>query len=93
MPRLARVLAPGYPHPLHPARQPRPTRGRPLLERAPDRAGFPLHTSGDNLGPQLLRRERTGRPTGEAAFLTRLEPESSRRLALRKPGPKPKKGN
>jgi hypothetical protein len=60
---------------------------------APDWAGFLLQTSADNLGTQLLRRERTGQPTGEAAFLAKLEPESSRRLALRKPGPKPKKEN
>jgi len=65
----------------------------PLLEMVPDWAGFLLQTSRDNLGPQLRRHERTGRPLGEGAFLAKLEKELSRRLARRKTGPKPKKGN
>jgi len=62
----------------------------PLLEMVPDWAGFLLQTSGDNLGPQLHRHERTGRPLGDQAFIAKLESMIQRRLARKKPGPKPK---
>ena len=35
--------------------------------------------------------QRTGRPWGDAAFLERLEAETGRALAKRKPGPKPRR--
>ncbi len=34
--------------------------------------------------------ERTGRPLGDAGFVSRLEAETGRQLARRKPGPKPR---
>lgn len=61
----------------------------PLLEMVPDWTGFLLQASGDNLGPQFRRHERTGRPLGDQAFIAKLESMIQRRLARNKPGPKP----
>jgi putative transposase len=47
-----------------------------------------------DLDPQaeaaIEAHQSTGRPWGDAAFVKRLEAETGRALALRKPGPKPK---
>jgi len=45
----------------------------------------------DDPAVEAIRRgERTGRPLGDAAFIRRLETQTGRELARRRPGPKPK---
>jgi putative transposase len=44
----------------------------------------------DDADLETIRKgERTGRPLGDAAFVSRLEAQTGRELAPRKPGPKP----
>jgi len=66
-------------------------RVRPLLDLAPDWKAL----LGAELGAEDLEairgHERTGRPLGDARFLTRLETRLGRRLKKAKPGPKPQR--
>ena len=62
----------------------------PLLERVPDWAGLLGRGLGEDEHEAIRSGERTGRPLGAAAFVTRLEKRLGRPLARRKPGPKPR---
>jgi putative transposase len=50
---------------------------------------FPASGLDDGMLETIRSGERTGRPLGDAAFVARLEAATGRRLARRKPGPKP----
>ena len=56
-----------------------------------DWAGFLAAGLGDGHAEALRRHERTGRPLGDARFLSVLEKRLKRPLVPRKRGPKPKK--
>jgi putative transposase len=62
---------------------------RPLLELAPDWAGFLAGGLADDEHSALRAAERTGRPLGAAPFVASLERSLGRTLARQKPGPKP----
>jgi putative transposase len=66
-------------------------RVRPLLANMRNWQGF----LAEGVSREELKRigasERTGRPLGSPAFVTRLEKKLGRTLAKQKPGPKPKK--
>jgi len=53
-------------------------------------SGFLAEGLGDAALETIRRGERTGRPLGDAVFIARLEEETGRRLALAKPGRRPK---
>ncbi len=63
----------------------------PLLERAADWKAHLAQGLDKPHREEIERHERTGRPLGSAAFITRLEKRLGRTLARQKPGPKPKK--
>ena len=105
MARLARVVAPGYPHHVTQRGNRRMqtffgeddllVKVAPMLEivgrRMPDwQAYLALETPAETIR-RLRLHERTGRPLGEAGFVAKLERLLGRPLARRKPGPKPKK--
>jgi putative transposase len=62
----------------------------PLLAMMKDWRRFLRQSAPNDLQPQLQRHERTGRPLGNQAFLTRLEATLNRILTPRKPGRKPR---
>jgi putative transposase len=65
---------------------------RPLLALAPKWADF-LADGLEAADHDAIRAgERTGRPLGSKAFVTRLEKRLHRTLVRQKPGPKPKAG-
>ncbi len=61
----------------------------PLLEQAPDWPDFLGLGLGKADHDGIRAGERTGRPLGDEAFVADLEHRLGRRLARRKPGPKP----
>jgi putative transposase len=63
---------------------------RPLLALAPDWAAFLRGGLSDAEHQAIRAGERTGRPLGSPAFVSRLEKRLGRTLARRRPGPKPK---
>jgi putative transposase len=63
---------------------------RPLLDLAGDWRAFLAGGLDEDEREAIRSAERTGRPLGSPAFLTRLERRLRRPLARRKPGPKPK---
>ncbi len=58
--------------------------------RVGDWARFLADGLNDDQIEAIRRGERTGRPLGDPVFIDRLETATGRRLAPRKPGPKPK---
>jgi putative transposase len=63
---------------------------RPLLAQVPDWAAFLRGGLSDAEHEAIRAAERTGRPLGSPAFVSRLEKRLGRTLARRRPGPKPK---
>jgi putative transposase len=84
MARLARVVAPGFPH--HDAL----VRVAPLLELAPNWRAFLARVIREEDVKLLRAHENTGRPLGSEAFLASLEEGLGRILRRQKPGPKGK---
>ncbi|MHB8530523.1 MAG: transposase [Caulobacteraceae bacterium] len=62
----------------------------PFLERAPDWPAFLAAGLAEDDHRAIQSGERTGRPLGGEAFVAHLESRLGRRLARRKPGPRPK---
>jgi putative transposase len=66
-------------------------KSKPLLDRAEDWNVFlRVPISGDEL-TDLRRHEKTGRPLGDAEFISQIEQKLNRIVQRRKPGPKPRK--
>jgi putative transposase len=63
---------------------------RPLLDLAPDWAGFLGEGLSADDHAAIRTGERTGRPLGSPRFIARLEKRLDRKLARQRPGPKPK---
>lgn len=63
---------------------------RPLSQKVRDWSAFLRAPIDDEALAVLGRHERTGRPLGDFAFVSKLERDLDRPLRRRKPGPKPK---
>ncbi len=63
----------------------------PLLELVPEWPAFLAAGLDAEQATALRGHERTGRPLGGEGFVARLEKKLRRRLAKRRPGPKPKR--
>ena len=64
--------------------------GGPLVAEVTDCRAFLAAEEDQAVVERLRRHARTGRPLGDAGFITRLEADLGRRLRRRKPGPKAK---
>ncbi len=104
MRRIARVVVPGYPHRITQREEPstaevflpaddRPAKVAPLPGMMKDWRRFLRQPAPDDRPSRLQHRERTGRPLGNQAFLTRLETTLNRILTLRQPGRKPEQAS
>ena len=86
MPRLARTVVPEYPR--HVTQ--RGNRRQRTFFCDDDHEAY-LTQPTDGIGQKLQQHERTGRPLGNEAFLTRVESLLNRGVKPRTPGRKPKK--